>query len=83
MMAWDARVFEKHARVSDDSLAPPGWGASPEGSRPFLDALDLETSATRRLWQSAETCLEQCGSLLSDLPGEPLRCLLTRPNTKL
>ncbi|KAK9835947.1 hypothetical protein WJX81_000393 [Elliptochloris bilobata] len=50
-----------------------GWGASPEGSRPFLDALDIESGATRRLWQSAETCLEQAGSLLSDRPGEPLR----------
>ena len=60
----------------------PGWGASPEGSRPFLDALDLDTSATRRLWQSAETCLEQCGSLLSDLPGQPLRCVYERLTRK-
>ena len=66
--------FAKTCEGSDDRLGSPGWGASPEGSRPFLDALDLDTSATRRLWQSAETCLEQCGSLLTDLPGQPLRC---------
>ena len=51
-----------------------GWGASPEGSRPFLDALDANTGASRRLWQSAEDRLEQTGSLLSDAPGAPLRC---------
>ncbi len=54
--------------------AAAGWGASPEGSRPFLDALDVASGAKRRLWQSQATCLEQTGSLLSDAPGAPLRC---------
>jgi len=34
----------------------------------------VRTGASRRLWRSAEDRLEQTGSLLSDLPGAPLRC---------
>jgi dipeptidyl aminopeptidase/acylaminoacyl peptidase len=36
-----------------------GAGASPEGDRPFLDELDLETKSTRRLWRSAPPHYEE------------------------
>jgi dipeptidyl aminopeptidase/acylaminoacyl peptidase len=36
-----------------------GLGASPEGDRPFLDALDLATKKSRRLWQSAPPHYEE------------------------
>lgn len=43
-----------------------GLGASEEGNKPFLDTLDLDTMATRRLWQSAPPYFESPGSILSD-----------------
>ncbi|MBL9199919.1 MAG: hypothetical protein JNL39_05395, partial [Opitutaceae bacterium] len=36
-----------------------GAGASPDGDRPFLDELDLETKSTRRLWRSAPPHYEE------------------------
>ncbi len=36
-----------------------GAGASPEGDRPFLDELDLDTKQTRRLWRSAPPHYEE------------------------
>ena len=35
-----------------------GAGASPEGDRPFLDRLDVETGETERLWRSEGPCYE-------------------------
>ncbi len=35
-----------------------GSGASPEGDRPFLDRLDLNTLKTERLFRSERSCLE-------------------------
>lgn len=50
-----------------------GAGASPEGNRPFLDMLDLETRETRRLWQSTPPFYETTSSILSDTePDKPL-----------
>ena len=36
-----------------------GSGASPEGDRPFVDELDLETKATRRIWRAAPPHYEE------------------------
>lgn len=47
-------------------LLMAGSGASPEGNRPFLDLLDLETKETQRLWQSSPPYLESTGSIMSD-----------------
>ncbi len=47
-------------------LLMAGQGASPEGNRPFLDLLDLETKQSRRLWQSSPPYLESVGSIMSD-----------------
>ncbi|KAF8067166.1 hypothetical protein HT031_002213 [Scenedesmus sp. PABB004] len=43
-----------------------GTGASPEGNRPFLDLLDLDSRQTTRLWQSAPPHLESVGTIMSD-----------------
>jgi hypothetical protein len=43
-----------------------GSGASPEGNRPFLDLLDIDSGETTRLWQSAPPFLESVGSIMSD-----------------
>ena len=49
-----------------------GSGASPEGNRPFLDVLDLETKQSQRLWQSSPPFLEDTGSLLNDQHDKPI-----------
>ena len=44
-----------------------GEGASAEGNRPFLDVLDLDTKATRRIWQSAAPFYEcPAGTILNE-----------------
>jgi hypothetical protein len=43
-----------------------GTGASPEGNRPFLDLLDLDTRETRRLWQSSAPYYSQPGAIFND-----------------
>ncbi len=53
---------------------PTGSGATPEGLRPFLDLLDVETKETTRLWQSSPPYLESLASLLSDRDGQTIRC---------
>ena len=61
-----------------------GDGASDAGDRPFLDLFDLDTGATRRLWQSPKAgSLERPGSIISDVDGAPitldtLKILLSR-----
>ena len=50
-----------------------GPGASPEGNRPFLDVLDLESKQTQRLWQSSPPYLEDTGSLLYDQHDQPIK----------
>jgi dipeptidyl aminopeptidase/acylaminoacyl peptidase len=39
--------------VMDGSILLAGAGASPEGNRPFVDALSLHTGGSQRLWRSA------------------------------
>jgi dipeptidyl aminopeptidase/acylaminoacyl peptidase len=47
-----------------------GGGASPEGSRPFLDILDLDSGEKRRLWRSSPPHFESMSTILSDnVPG--------------
>jgi dipeptidyl aminopeptidase/acylaminoacyl peptidase len=43
-----------------------GEGASPEGDRPFLDRLDLQTLRTERLFQTADKSYESVVALLAD-----------------
>lgn len=47
-------------------LLMSGTGASPEGNKPFLDLLDIDTLETTRLWQSSPPYLESVGSIMSD-----------------
>ncbi|GFR47310.1 hypothetical protein Agub_g8997, partial [Astrephomene gubernaculifera] len=54
-------------------LLMSGSGAGPEGNKPFLDLLHLESGETHRLWQSAPPHYEAMGSLMSDTdPEAPL-----------
>ena len=46
-----------------------GGGASPEGDFPFLDRLDLQTSATERLWQCEPPYYEQPVNLVDEAGG--------------
>jgi dipeptidyl aminopeptidase/acylaminoacyl peptidase len=43
-----------------------GAGASPRGSRPFLDRLDLDTLKATRLFRSAEDCQESVVDILDE-----------------
>ena len=54
-----------------------GPGASPEGNKPFLDVLDLETKQSQRLWQSSPSYLEDTGSLLGDEHDVPIKSVLS------
>ncbi len=59
-------------------LLMSGGGASPEGSKPFLDLLDLDTKQTRRLWQSSPPYYESAGTLMNDGDGVGgARCMLS------
>lgn len=42
-------------------LRVQGRGASPEGNRPFVDVLDLDTRETQRLWRSQPPFYESTG----------------------
>lgn len=50
-----------------------GSGASPEGNRPFLDILNIDTKETERIWQSSPPYLESTSSILSDLEPGPIK----------
>ncbi|HUR49406.1 MAG TPA: prolyl oligopeptidase family serine peptidase [Acidimicrobiales bacterium] len=50
----------------DGHIFLSGEGASPEGSRPFLDRLDLGTGVTERLWQSDEDGLSRVSGFVGD-----------------
>jgi dipeptidyl aminopeptidase/acylaminoacyl peptidase len=62
-----------------DSIYLIGQGSSPEGDRPFLDRLDLNTFATERLFRSDSTTLESVIGLLDDSAAK----ILTRAETKM
>jgi dipeptidyl aminopeptidase/acylaminoacyl peptidase len=46
-------------REEGDSIYLAGFGASPDGDRPFLDRLDLKTLKSERLFRSDKTSYEQ------------------------
>ena len=45
-------------RMDGDAIFLIGGGASPDGNRPFLDRLDLQTRVSTRLFRSAKDALE-------------------------
>ncbi|GLC33333.1 hypothetical protein PLESTB_000344900 [Pleodorina starrii] len=51
-------------------LLMSGSGASPEGNKPFLDLMHLESGETHRLWQSSPPQYEVMGSIMSDTDPE-------------
>jgi dipeptidyl aminopeptidase/acylaminoacyl peptidase len=53
-------------RQSGDDIFLVGPGASPKGSRPFLDRFNLQTLKTTRIFQSAPDCYESAIDLLDD-----------------
>lgn len=67
------RAFVQHG----DWIYLSGPGASPEGDRPFLDRLNLNTRQTEHLFRSDKTCYEAAIALLDDQGTS----LLTRRET--
>eukprot|EP00892_Ulva_mutabilis_P002989 jgi/Ulvmu1/12691/UM094_0049.1 len=66
-----------------------GEGASPEGTRPYMETLDLDTKATQRIWQSQEPFLEApVGTVLNEAAHTPhvtlddLAMLITRETSR-
>ncbi len=55
-----------------------GNGASPEGERPFLDRMNLDTKKTERLWQSAPDAYESVAAVLDDAA----RVVITRRESR-
>lgn len=39
-----------------------GSGASPEGNKPFIDVLDVDSGETQRIWQSKPPFYESTGA---------------------
>ena len=62
-----------------NSIYLTGAGASPQGDRPFLDRLDLETLTTVRLHRTDDKSYETVVTLLSDDAAE----ILTRYETRV
>ena len=66
------------------TLLMQGAGASPEGNRPFVDVLDVDTKQTKRIWQSSPPFHETAGSLLTTdteggvVPLDGMQILTTR-----
>ena len=67
------------ALVDGTHLLMSGAGASPEGDRPFLDLLDIESGETERLWRSEAPYFESVNSILSDAGDAPI----TRDNLRV
>lgn len=82
----DSQDAAFHAEMGPLCHLPPpaaGSGASPEGNKPFLDVLDLDTRESSRIWQSSPPHYEYTSSILSDLEGatislDNLRVLASR-----
>jgi len=62
-----------------DSIYLTGAGSSPDGDRPFLDRLNLNTFATERLFRSDATSYESVVTLLDDGASR----VLTRHETRM
>ena len=55
------------------TLLLEGDGASDAGDKPFVDLLNLDTGATRRLWEcTGQGALERPGSIISDAKASPI-----------
>jgi len=67
------------ALVDGTHLLMSGAGASPEGDRPFLDLLNIESGETERLWRSEAPFFESVNSILSDAGDAPI----TRDNLRV
>ncbi|MEC9373157.1 MAG: S9 family peptidase, partial [Planctomycetota bacterium] len=63
--------------VEDGSIFLAGDGASPEGERPFLDRMSLESFETERLWRSTGACYERVSDVIDPAKG----LVLTRYET--
>ncbi|KAK5175311.1 uncharacterized protein LTR77_000449 [Saxophila tyrrhenica] len=59
-----------------DTIFTEGQGNSPDGRRPFLDGLDLQTKQSRRVFRSSASCLETFLCFTSTENG--VRILTTR-----
>lgn len=65
------------ARMVDGQLLLSGMGATPDGNRPFLDRVDLESGATERLWQNLDESYERVVGLV----GNEVGAIITRRET--
>ena len=66
-------TFNQYGRsviaVNDNSIYLSGEGASPEGDRPFLDKMDLNTGKSSRVWQSEAPYFEYVVALTDTKKG--------------
>jgi dipeptidyl aminopeptidase/acylaminoacyl peptidase len=64
--------------VHDNTIYLSSGGATPEGDRPFLDRLNLDTLATQRLWQCRGETYESVVDVLEDDASRILTNFQTR-----
>jgi dipeptidyl aminopeptidase/acylaminoacyl peptidase len=55
-----------HTTPDGNGLYMTGTGASPEGNRPFLRVMDIQSGETRELWRSESPYFESVVTLLDD-----------------
>ncbi len=61
------RGVAQHVSVGElGSIYLTGFGATPEGNRPFLDRFDLATGDAVRLWQNTDESYERVVTVLDD-----------------
>ena len=73
----DAAGFQRLIILADESVLLDGEGASPEGTRPFLDRFNLRSKKKERLFHSEAPYFENIVSVLNDTGT----LLLTRRET--
>ncbi|TVQ34112.1 MAG: S9 family peptidase [Wenzhouxiangella sp.] len=73
MMRVDGRG-QTRLQLDGSAIFLTGQGSSPEGDRPFVDRLDLDSGETERLWRSQSPWFEQPIAFLDAAAGQ----LLTR-----
>ncbi len=61
---------QRAMRISGNSILLNGQGAGPEGERPFLDRLDLDTLKSERIFQSEEDKYEAVVGVVTDDANE-------------
>ncbi len=62
----DHAGFARLQLLAAETVLMAGEGASPEGSKPFLDSLDLASKKKQRLFQSSGPVYESVSSVISD-----------------